>query len=51
MTEEQRKQIVEALVSFITRVAEKNETTSEKEIEVLPEVIRELARLEYGVLL
>ncbi|MDE5993919.1 MAG: hypothetical protein K2G60_00225 [Oscillospiraceae bacterium] len=38
MNEEQYKNVIAALVEFVVRVS-KGETTSEKEVEVLPEVI------------
>ena len=37
MNEEQYKKVVDALVGFVTRVAN-GETTAEKEIEVLPAI-------------
>ena len=44
MNEEQYKKIVDALVGFVTRVAN-GETTAEKEIEVLPAVVSSLVHL------
>lgn len=44
MNEEQYKKVVDALVCFVTRVAN-GETTAEKEIEVLPAVVSSLVHL------
>lgn len=41
MTKEQKEEVIDALVGFILRVS-KGETTSEKEAEVLPEVVSKL---------
>lgn len=48
MTNEQYKEVNDALVEFIIRVS-KGETTSEKEVEVLPEVVSALAKLSGSV--
>lgn len=44
MNEEQYKKVVDALVNFVIRVAN-GETTTEKEIEVLPAVVSSLVDL------
>lgn len=41
MTPEQTKQVIDALVKFIVRAAD-GKTTSEKEVEILPEVVNSL---------
>lgn len=41
MTQEQKDSVIDALVGFIVRVS-KGKTTSEKEVEVLPEVVSRL---------
>lgn len=44
MTNEQWKQVEEALLKFVLRVSE-GKTTSETEIEILPEVVKVLAEI------
>lgn len=44
MTSEQKKEVIDALVDFIIRVS-KGGTTSEKEVEVLPEVVSGLVAI------
>ena len=41
MNEEQYKSVITALTEFVIRVS-KGETTSEKEVEILPEVVSRL---------
>lgn len=48
MNEEQYRTVIASLVEFIVRVS-KGETTSEKEVEVLPEVVSALAKLSWSV--
>ncbi len=50
MTKEQCQDVVDALVNFIVRVS-KGKTTSEKEVEVLPEVVSALATLRDAMLI
>lgn len=47
MDKEQYNSVAEALVEFILRVS-KGETTSEKEVEILPEVVSVLIKLIRG---
>ena len=44
MTKEQIAELENALIDFVKRVS-KGETTSEKEVEVLPEVVQRLVEL------
>lgn len=44
MTTEQYKEVNDALIEFVVRVS-KGETTSEKEVEVLPEIVSTLCEL------
>lgn len=44
MTKEQKEEVIDALVGFILRVS-KGKTTSEKEVEVLPEVVSGLVAI------
>lgn len=46
MTEEQYKEVNDALVEFVIRVS-KGETNSEKEIEILPAIVHELKNLSH----
>lgn len=46
MTNEQYKEVNEALVKFIIRVS-KGETTAEKEVEILPAIVHELKNLSH----
>lgn len=50
MSTEQAKEIIDALVEFVLRVS-KGETTSEKAVEVLPEVVSSLKDFDrqYGL--
>lgn len=46
MTNEQYKKVNDALVEFVVRVS-RGETTSEKEIEILPTIVHELKNLSH----
>lgn len=47
MTKEQYKQVIQSLVNYVSRVSKGEEYASEKEVEVLPEIVKILLNDDY----